>query len=162
MNVKLNAPDISFEETFMRHFNTLGLNGQEKSQLSLKHRREMCAYKNVDQRSLKSAIKNLSKRINDDSSSEITIEADDFGSYVCLATIFSGEISTNKMVHFELNNIPLKLMSPQLLSGKINSANITVNINFEHGHWVTSFKTLHALPTGIELDHNIVYKKACA
>ncbi len=160
MNIKLNMPTIDFEDTLMKHFKSLGLNGQERGQLSLNHRKEICAYKNVDQRSLSGAIKNLCKKINEEPADHIIIEADDFGSYVCLATIFSGKINSNKVIHCELYNVPIKLFPPNLIPNKFKNSNITVNINYEHEHWLTSFKTLHAFPTEIQFNHNIVYKKA--
>lgn len=137
--------DEALDETLMVDFKDCNFSNDEKQLLSREHRKKILKYKTLCVFEISKHAEILTKKINNHSSKKIHINAKDAGTYICLASILSGQIDSNKKISFQFNVIPLKFFPKKLIRSKIaiTSKNITISFYFENKSWIKPFQSLY-------------------
>lgn len=130
-------------DTLMSNFSHLKLSEYEKRSLTKWQRQEISFYRLTPTKEISQCAHQLVKEINKLKGNQITIKACDFGTFVCLAAIFSGKIDRFKNIHFELALAPLKFF-PKDLVDKKNVMNSKMNVTFKSKSdcWLKNFESL--------------------
>lgn len=133
----------SITDTMMSSFEALNFTSEEKKILSLSHRKLLNSYRQINLFSLKLDAQKLVNEINKSKLSFITIEAHDYGAYVCLAALYSGNLSDDKKIEFILENAPLALFPKVLIKAESHSKKHKVSFRVNNNCWMRPFKTLY-------------------
>lgn len=141
---------VPMDQTFMRKFNMLKLTKEEKINLSTIDRQIIYYYRSIDCSKLEFLAKKFMEKISKLQERKISIRAENFGAYICLTSLFSGNLPQNKIIHFELSNVPLSLFPKKLLpvSGieNVEVGSHSVVFDYERDSWIAPFKSLHNCP----------------
>lgn len=141
--LKFNETPINFElhEVLMSQFCEIPLSPSEKRELTLSRRKEIQTYRYMVREKLKKYQDRLVEKILNHPSSLIQVKASDFGSYICLGTLFSGEIPQNKKIHFILKKAPFNAFPQELICS--SSFIKKVKVEFDSNDvWLKEFKSL--------------------
>jgi hypothetical protein len=129
-------------DTTIGNFKNLNLTHDEKTRLSLTHRKILNYFRNLSPFAINSDAKKLVQEINQSKKKHIVIEAQYYGVYVCLAALYSGLISDEKRVDFILELAPLALF-PKSLVKKEPHVNIhKVVVKMSDDSWLAPFESL--------------------
>ncbi len=140
--LKFDIPEkeISFSDTLMCSHSQLKLTKEEKRELSLDHRKIIQQYLSLDPKTLLDYVDEFVSALPD-SSKNIKVHTQDFGSYICLAAISMGRIPKELQISFDLVDTPTELIPKKL--NKLKQKNISVNFIYSEDSWVTPFKSLY-------------------
>lgn len=141
----------SVNQKLMCNFKEIGFSEVERRELSYKHREHICYYQNMDEKIISEYSEKLIAKINRSSGQKLLIKASDFGAYICLAAIFSGNLPTDKSLRFELSSVPLSLFPKKLVHQQIQSLNHEVVFLLGEDCWIRPFKSLYHCPDYIQL-----------
>lgn len=131
-------------DTMMASFRSLNLTEVEKKQLSRSHRKMLNCYRHLNPFSLNADAKNLILEINQSKHTHIVIEANHYGAYVCLAAFFSGKLSKEKKIEFNLEKAPLALFPKSLMKTEPKNNLHKVVFRLSDDCWVSPFTTLYS------------------
>lgn len=102
-----NRPPVT--QTLMINFKRFNLSEREKKQLSHKHREQIVAFQTVNDELMNKYTERLIKLIKHKDVQSAHIEASDFGAFICLAALYSGNFPKDTPVTFQLTSLPLSL-----------------------------------------------------
>lgn len=130
-------------DTMMSSFDNLNLTAEEKKNLSRTHRKILNYYRHLSPFSLNLDAKKLIAEINQSKKTNIVIEANHYGAYVCLAALYSGKLSSDKKVEFILEKAPLALFPKTFIKTepKINQHKVTFRLS--ENCWLSPFSSLY-------------------
>ncbi len=141
LNFDLPIKEASFSDYLMCSHSKLKLTKAEKRELSLDHRKIIQQYQSLDPQTLLEYVEEFVSALPD-SSSDVKVSSQDFGSYICLAAISMGKIPKTINISFDLTDAPTGLV-PLKLSKKLGQKNISVNFLYSEDSWVAPFKALY-------------------
>lgn len=130
-------------ETMMVSFENLNLTAEEKKNLSRTHRKMLNYYRHVSPFSLNGDAKRLIDEINQSTESKMTIEAAQYGAYVCLAALYSGKLDSSKKIEFILEKAPLALFPKTFMKSKNVLDHHKVIFRLSDDCWLSPFSTLY-------------------
>lgn len=96
-------------QTLMVNFKRFDLSEREKKQLSHKHREQIVAFQTVNDELMNKYTERLIKLIKHKDVHSAQVEASDFGAFICLAALYSGNFPKDTPVVFQLTSLPLSL-----------------------------------------------------
>jgi hypothetical protein len=129
-------------DTTIGNFKNLNLTHDEKTRLSLTHRKILNYFRNLSPFAINSDAKKLVQEINQSKKQHIVIEAQYYGVYVCLAALYSGLISDKKRVDFILELAPLALFPNSLVKKEPHIDTHKVVFKLSDDSWLTPFESL--------------------
>jgi len=109
INYKTSPYEYDFHSLMMCSFSKFRFSKLEKIRLTTIYRKKINHFLNINFFELKADSDELITKINQSQFKNITIEASNYGAYVCLAALFSGKLNKDTQIHFELKECPLKL-----------------------------------------------------
>ncbi len=130
-------------DTFMCNFNDLKLSEKEKKDLSRERRMIIDQYKKISPFSLNKDKNELIEAINSNKKETITIEASEYGAYICLAAAYSGKIDADKKIKFIISSSPIALFPKSFIKNHLLSENIEIVYSVKSEHWLDCFETLY-------------------
>ena len=142
----------NLEEVMMCNFENLHLCKEEKHELSQNHRQIIKNYQTLDKEYIEKFAKQLTKLVNELKHDEIYIEACDAGTFICLASIFSGKLNIDKEIIFELHSAPINLFNKKLIRSKKNVNNVEVILSEDEQSWLNNFSSLKKTPSYMTID----------
>jgi hypothetical protein len=130
-------------ETMMASFGHLKLTAEEKKNLSRTHRKMLNYYRHLCPFSLNGDSKKLIAEINASKETQIVIEANHYGAYICLAAHYSGKLDASKKIEFILQKAPMALFPKAFMKAepKINQHKITFRLSEDC--WLSPFSSLY-------------------
>lgn len=133
----------SITDTMMSSFEHLNFSTEEKKNLSRTHRKLLNSYRRINLFSLKLDAQKLINEINHSKQTHIKIEANDYGAYICLAALYSGNLPADKKIEFILENAPLALFPKSLLKSEPTSNKHKITFRLNNDCWIRPFKSLY-------------------
>ena len=157
LKFKHSLKDIPLQATFMSSFSDLDLTNEEKTKLTQDYRKEMRAYQHVDQKKVNEGKKELISILKKLRDEKIKVTARDFGAFIALAAIFSGDLPQNVDWRFELEEFALPLFPEKYIKNKTACQNFDISLKFSSNHWLRLFPSLKKVPTfmGTQFDPDI-------
>ncbi len=132
-----------FSDTFMSNFRDLNLTEKEKKSLSRAHRDLIGQYKKISPFSLNKDKNNLLQAIESSKETSITIEASEYGAYICLAAAYSGKLPENKKIKFVLSSSPIALFPKSFVKNEDLPNNCEIIYCIKSEHWFDNFESLY-------------------
>jgi hypothetical protein len=132
-----------FEENVMAAFDFLNFSTEEKKNLSLRHRNLLNNYRQLNLFSLNADSQKLIEEISSCKSEYLTIEASDYGAYICLAALYSGKLPTDKKIEFLLEKSPLALFPTTFLKASPKGQDKKIIFKISEKCWIKPFSTLY-------------------
>lgn len=151
LEFKFETHDFSIDQVVMGNFCHIDFDEDEKRELSAGHRQIIKHYQTINERQLKKYSSELIKSIKDSPSDRIEIEAQDAGTFICLAAIYSGKLPKNKEIYFHLSSTPLQLFPKSLVKTKTAGHSVTINFCQVGNSWMRSFHCLQKAPDYLEV-----------
>ena len=150
-NTLMKYADPTFKEGFeesltdsmMASFETLNLTAEEKKQLSRSHRKMLNYYRHLNPFSLNADAQKLITEINQSKQAHVIIEAHHYGAYICLAALYSGELSEDKKIEFILEKAPLALFPKAFIKSEPKDCQHKVIFHLSEDCWLSPFSTLY-------------------
>lgn len=148
-HLEYGAPNFSkdFENgianTMMADFEQLNLTSEEKKNLSRSHREILNYYRYLSPFSLNTDAKKLIAEINHSSEKQLTIKAEQYGAYVCLAALYSGKLDRSKKIDFILEKAPIALFPKSFMKSRSKSNNHKVVFCLTDDCWLSPFNSLY-------------------
>ena len=143
MHYEMLGESESFQSSLMSTFNNFCFTNEEKQMLSLKQRRNLSSYMHLNPFKLHSDAYELVMAINTCDMHALSIEASDYGAFVCIAAIYSGKIDPNKKLDFYFNHSPVGLF-PRNFMKSLPKLKFTINYKYQDNSWIDQFETLCA------------------
>lgn len=137
----LKNPD-SFDSLLISQFDFIKLDKNEKRALSKNLRLRLYHYMTFSLFEMKRYKKELIKKIEQQKSHYILIEADEFGAYICMAALYSGELPEDKEIDFHLTQSPFGLFPKELLISKNLHHNHRAYFESAPDSWLGPFESL--------------------
>lgn len=131
-----------FHQSMMNSFQEFRFSSSEKQKLSREYRMTLQNYINLNVFELNKHAQSLILAINESSDKNITIEATDYGAFVCLTAMYSGKLSKDKKIEFKLLKSPVGLF-PQNLMKKNPSRAHSSSYCLNSESWINNFETLY-------------------
>lgn len=138
--------DIPLCSTLMSSFSHLNLSAEEKTKLTQEYRKELRSYQELKGKEIEKARKELVTALKKHKDDTIVIQAQEFGVYVCLAAIFSGDLPCNVDWRFELNEFALPLFPENLIKNKAACQSYEIALKFSSDGWISLFPSLRKIP----------------
>lgn len=132
-----------FTETFMSNFQELDLSEREKKSLSRAHRSLINQYKKISPFSLNKDKNNLLQAICESDEKTITVEASEYGAYICLAAAYSGKLPSNKKIKFVLSSSPIALFPKSFIKSNELPNNCEIVYCIKSEHWFDEYESLY-------------------
>lgn len=147
-HLKFDLPEekFPFTATLMSSFSSLNLSDEEKSKLTQDHRKYLCHFNYIQEKDLKKAQRELVLALKKLQNDSLVIRANEFGAYVCLAAIFSGELPTGVDWRFELEEFALPLFPKNLVKNKHAGHLYEIALKYSSNGWVGPFPSLRKVP----------------
>ncbi len=144
--------DLSIDQTFISCFKGLGLTHEEKQVLSVKDRTVIHHYQRLNKDLLLNLADQLICSIEKKcSNSDILIQAEHLGAFICLAAIYSGKLPHNKHIEFRLGNAPFKLFPKTLANRTLPlSGRYAISFYVDEKCWLNNIFSLQDPPKGFE------------
>ena len=166
-NIGIKYDDPSFEngfheslaDTMMSSFENLKLSPDEKKQLSRTHRKLLNCYRHLNPFSLNMHAQKLIHEINHSKQTNIVVEANHYGAYICLAALYSGKLSEKKHVEFILEKAPLTLFPKALIKSEPKASLHSAIFNLNEDCWLSPFSSLY---TNQRIKYSLNYYKKAA
>lgn len=136
--------DPSLEQTLITCFQDLNLSPEEKKLLSVKDRMLIKGYQNTKCTELTKLSNKLIRAIKEREHSDLTIEAEGLGVFICFTMIHSGKLPTNKFIEFYFSNAPLSLFPEELIQS--DCPNCRIHLEIDGNSWLKPIESLHAWP----------------
>ena len=133
----------NLSDTMMASFDHLNLTIEEKKCLSRMHRKMLNYYRHLSPFSLNLDAKKLIRQINESKENHFKIEADQYGAYICLAALYSGQLSVDKRVEFILEQAPLALFPKSFIKAEPKLTHHKVTFRLSEDCWLSPFTTLY-------------------
>lgn len=140
-----HAPEPTIDKTLMRNFKSLNLQPEEKRFLSCACREEIYFYQNLSFDDLRPYVDRLVKKLNQKNMQNAHVVASDFGAFICLAAIFSGELRKDHPLVFDLKDMPLSLFPEKWMNTKRIHKVIEVRLSLESS-WLNYISSLANCP----------------
>lgn len=136
------------KNTFMRNFQFLNLSETEKQCLTREKRSLIYSIININCKQLQNDAKEMVKKIKKSKDFCISIQAEGYGSFVCLTAIYLGTLPTNKEINFNLTCCPLKLFPESLIQNNENIKHFQqrISLNWKEDCWTKEIKSLRDFP----------------
>ncbi|MDD0851551.1 hypothetical protein HBN50_00530 [Halobacteriovorax sp. GB3] len=150
-NYKFEEIKHSMQDTLMYNFKDQGFCESEKRALSQPIREKLFQYKHINPKQIQKYANQLVKEINQLDQDIIRIEASEVGAFICLAAMFSGKLSKQKDIYFELSSFPVKLFPRELVKKTSEGHAHHINICLNEDCWLKPFQTLRECPEYMEL-----------
>lgn len=144
---EMDGEDVPLQSSLMSTFDEFCFSYEEKQMLSLKQRKNLSHYLQLNPFKLNGDALKLIKLINDHTDVKIVIEASDYGAFVCMAAIYSGKIDPSKKIEFHFKHSPVALFPKNLMKSS-PKLKFTINYKFHDDSWIDQFETLY--------DHKII------
>lgn len=141
MSYQTTTSEVDFDQNMMVAFDYLNLSAEEKKQLSVGHRKILNYYRNVNPFNLNHDALELINQIKNCKNKTIFIKAYDYGAYICLAALYSGQLPTDKQIEFHLEESPIALF-PKSLIKKSPKDEHKVLFHIGEDCWLKPFSTL--------------------
>lgn len=143
---------VGLQKTLMNSFRGLNLTESEKRIFTRKLRERVYCYQSLNPQTLKKYADQLVKKIAHANKSKMTINASEYGSFICLAAILSGKLPHDVNIVFNLSAVPMVLFPRELIRKRANGQECDLRLSMEKDHWLRPFKSLHKAPKqmGIE------------
>ncbi|MCR9203403.1 MAG: hypothetical protein NXH75_02420 [Halobacteriovoraceae bacterium] len=147
-HLKFHHPknDIPLSATLMSSFNDLGFTTEEKTKLTQEYRKHLRAYQHVKNTEIKKAQKELIGALKKLKEESVVIKANDFGAFICLAAIFSGELPSNVDWRFEFEEFALPLFPENLIKNKAACQSFDIALKYSSKSWISLFPSLRRVP----------------
>ncbi len=142
LSYEVKDRELGLSERMMNSFNRFNFSNKEKQKLSMKHRKDLGQFLNINVFELKQYSDELVYLINNSSEESFCLEAFDYGAYICLAAVYSGKIHASKKLVINLNNSPMALFPTTLIKKSIDKKH-KINYQVENNFWINEFDTLH-------------------
>ena len=133
--------EYDFHSLMMTSFTKFKFSKIEKIKLSNIYRKKINHFLNINMFELKSDAEELINKINSTSVKHLTIEASNYGAYVCLAALFSGKLNKEQTIQFDLSECPIKLF-PEILIKKDPSKKHVYNLLHDTNCWTSKIKSM--------------------
>lgn len=147
-----SKPPVS--QTLMINFSRFSLSEQEKRMLSHKHREQIVAFQTVNDELMEKYTKRLIKLINHKDVEQAHIEASDFGAFICLAALYSGNFPKNTPVTFTLTSLPLSLFPEKWVFDIDMGPEVDIHFSSDIS-WQGQFKSFSEPPSHLKLPEKI-------
>ena len=142
MSYDTEVMEVGFEQTMMSAFDFLNFSAEEKKHLSKRHRKVLSSYCHINPFALNSDAKELVDLISKCKSDILVIEARDYGAYICLAALYSGQLPSHKKIEFHFENAPLALFPKSFLKNPPKHIKHKIVFNLAPDCWLKPFSTL--------------------
>lgn len=129
-------------DTMMINFNFLNLSQAEKKKLSKSHRQLINCYTHLNPFALNHDAKELISAISHLPDEKLVIKANNYGTYVCLAAIYSGHLP-NKKIEFLLEDAPIALFPKSLIKYQPKEQLHKVIFRVSEKSWLCPFMSLY-------------------
>lgn len=139
--------EIPLSATLMNSFNDLGFTNEEKTKLTQEYRKHLRAYENVKNAEIRKAQRDLVSTLKKLKDESLVIKASDFGAFVCLAAIFSGDLPSNVEWRFELEEFALPLFPKNLIKNKAACQSFEIALKYSPESWISLFPSLQKVPS---------------
>lgn len=144
MNYHTQPLEMGFDETMMSAFDFLNFSPEEKKCLSLKHRSLLNNYRQLNLFSLNADAQKLIEEIKQCKGERLTIEACDYGAYICLAAFYSGKLPADKKIDFVIEKSPLALFPTTFLKSPPKGQDKKLVFKVTEKCWIRPFSTLYS------------------
>ena len=144
MSYYLEVNEGGLDQIIMSSFGELNFSEEEKKCLSSNLRKQLNNYRQINPFALNLEALELIKEINKCKEEKIIIEAQDYGVYICLTALYSGEFPRKKSVEFHFNGSPLALFPKTLLKSSPKNDRHKIVYKIEENSWLKPFSTLHS------------------
>lgn len=143
LTFEMSIFSTDFAETFMSNFGDLNLSEKEKKSFSRSHRSMINQYKKISPFGLNRDKNNLLDAILSSKEKNITIEASEYGAYICLAAAYSGKLPDNKKIKFILRASPIALFPKSFVKTEELPKNCEIVYCVGTEHWLDNYECLY-------------------
>jgi len=145
---KIPKKEIPLSDMLMCHFSDLGLSTAEKQSFKQEYRKELCYLKSLDSSYLESSCRALLNELSSPQlkNKSLTIKANSYGTFVCLAAIFSGEIPGHVEIKFELDECLLPLFPKSFVKDSGAAHSFPISFRYCEKSWIKPFPSLRRSP----------------
>ncbi|MCK6595581.1 MAG: hypothetical protein L6Q33_10300, partial [Bacteriovoracaceae bacterium] len=86
---------------------------------------------------------NLIQAICESDDKTITVEASEYGAYICLAAAYSGKLPNNKKIKFVLSSSPIALFPKSFIKSNELPNNCEIVYCIKSEHWFDEYESLY-------------------